>query len=236
MIAEIKQVFAYLRVSDRSQVDKGGFDRQLKAIKSFCDNQGFTIADVYREEGVSGTKGELDRPTFQDMVAAILSNGVKIIVVESLERLARELRIQEQILLYLAGKNIDLYSANTGENITEAIRTDPMKKALIQIQGVFSELDKSQLVKKLQRGREKVKAEKGKCAGRKHYGEESEQERVIIKRITYMRRLSRGQEKRMSFQKIANALNEEGIKTRLGKNWTSTGVKNVIDKNWITRK
>ncbi|NOG84903.1 MAG: hypothetical protein HND49_14045 [Planctomycetes bacterium] len=40
----------------------------------------------------------------------------------------------------------------------------------------------------------------------------------------------------MNFQKIANALNEDGIKTRLGKNWTATGVKNVIDKNWITRK
>ncbi len=236
MIAEIKKVFAYLRVSDRSQVDKGGFDRQLKAIESFCDNQGFTIEDVFREEGVSGKKGELDRPSFQDMVAAILSNGIRIIVVESLDRLARELRIQEQILLYLAGKGIDLYSANTGENITEAIRTDPMKKALIQIQGVFSELDKSQLVKKLQRGREKVKAEKGKCAGRKHYGEESEQERAIIKRITYMRRKSKYQEKRMSFQKIATALNEDGIKTRLGKNWTSTGVKNVVDKKWITRK
>lgn len=236
MIAEIKQVFAYLRVSDRSQVNKGGFDRQMKAIEFFCNTQGFTIAHVYEEKGVSGTKGELERPTFQDMVTAVLSNGVRIIVVESLDRLARELRIQEQILLYLAGKDIDLYSANTGENITEAIRTDPMKKALIQIQGVFSELDKNQLVRKLRRGRERAKIEKGKCAGRKHYGEESEQERVIIKRITYMRRLSRGQEKRMSFQKIATALNEEGINTRLGKNWTATGVKNVIDKNWIKRK
>ena len=51
-----------------------------------------------------------------------------------------------------------------------------------------------------------------------------------------MRRKSKYQEKRMSFQKIATALNEDGIKTRLGKNWTATGVKNVIDKNWITRK
>jgi hypothetical protein len=57
-----------------------------------------------------------------------------------------------------------------------------------------------------------------------------------MKRITYMRRLSRGQEKRMSFQKIADVLNSEGIKTRLGKNLTPMGVKNVIDRKWITRK
>jgi site-specific DNA recombinase len=235
-MAEIKQVFAYLRVSDRSQVDKGGFDRQLKSIEEFCKDQGFTIADVYKEEGISGTKDELERPTFQNMITAILGNGIRTIVVESLDRLARELRIQEQILFYLARHDVCLISANTGENVTEAVKSDPMKNALIQIQGVFSELDKKQLVSKLQRGRERVKAEKGKCSGRKYYGEESEKERQIIKRITYLRRKSKYQEKRMSFQKIANTLNEEGIKTRLDKQWTSTGIKNVIDKNWITRK
>ena len=50
-----------------------------------------------------------------------------------------------------------------------------------------------------------------------------------------MRRMSRGQEKRMSFQKIADVLNCEGIKTILNKNWTAMGVKNVCDKKWITR-
>ncbi len=64
----------------------------------------------------------------------------------------------------------------------------------------------------------------------------SEEERQIIKRITYLRRKSKYQEKRMSFQKIADVLNDEGINTRLGKNWTSTGIKNVVDKKWITRK
>jgi DNA invertase Pin-like site-specific DNA recombinase len=235
-MAEIKQLFAYLRVSGRSQVDKGGFDRQIKAIKAFCEHQGYTISHKYREEGVSGTKDELDRPAFQDMITAILSDGIKTIIVESLDRLARELRIQEQILMYLARKDISLISANTGENVTRAILSDPMKKALIQMQGVFAELDKSQLVRKLKRGREKARQDRGKCEGRKHYGEESEQERAVIKRITYMRRLSRGQQKRMSFQTIADALNDKNIKTRLGKNWTATGVKNVIDKNWLTRK
>jgi hypothetical protein len=29
---------------------------------------------------------------------------------------------------------------------------------------------------------------------------------------------------------------DEGIQTILNKNWTAMGVKNVCDKNWITRK
>ena len=230
------RVFAYLRVSDKSQVKKGGFDRQEKNIKAFCKERRYVIEDVYKEKGISGTKDELDRPTFQDMITDVLSNGVKTIVVESLDRLARELMIQEQILMYLARKDICLISANTGEDVTDAVRSDPVKKALIQIQGVFAKLDKSQLVNKLRKGREIVKQDRGKCEGRKHYGENSEEERTIMRRITYLRRLSRGQQKRMSFQKIADVLNEDGIKTILNRNWTAMGVKNVIDKKWITRK
>ena len=230
-----KRVFAYLRVSGVGQIKKGGYDRQIKVIKNFCKDQGYEIAHIYSEKGVSGAKDELDRPEFQHMLSDILANGVNTIVVEGLDRLARELRIQEQILMYLARKEICLISANTGEDVTEAVRSDPIKKALIQIQGVFAELDKSQLVVKLKNGREKKKAEQGKCEGRKHYGEESEEERKIIKRITYMRRLSRGAEKRTSFQNIADKLNEEGIKTRLEKKWTASGVKRVVDRRWIGR-
>ena len=44
-------------------------------------------------------------------------------------------------------------SASTGEAVTATMRDDPMRKALIQIQGVFAELDKSLLVRKLRKGR-----------------------------------------------------------------------------------
>ncbi len=228
------KVYGYLRVSGGVQVDRGGFSRQEKAIKGFCKERKYTIDSVFKEKGISGTKGELDRPAFQDMVGSILSNGVNTIVIESLDRLSREYRIQEQILIYLIGKGISLISANTGECVTDAIQGDPMKKAMVQMQGIFAELDKAQIVRRLIKGREKVKAEKGKCAGSKHYGEDSEAEKEIIKRITYMRRLKRGQRKRMSFQKIANKLNEEGILTKRGKLWTATGVKNIINRKWVT--
>jgi hypothetical protein len=49
--------------------------------------------------------------------------------VERLDRLAREYVVQEQLLIYLASKGIVLLNASSGENITEAINSDPMKKA-----------------------------------------------------------------------------------------------------------
>jgi DNA invertase Pin-like site-specific DNA recombinase len=95
-----------------------------------------------------------------------------------------------------------------------------MKKAMVQIQGIFSELDKSLLVRKLRKAREKARQERGKCEGAKRYGEGSEQEQAVIRRIRAMRRNKRGNRKGMTLQQIADRLNEEGIPTKRGKKWT----------------
>ena len=224
-----KKCYAYLRVSSQGQLAGDGFDRQLETVKKYCNSNGFEIADQFREEGISGTKNETDRPAFKQMISEILRDGVSIIVVESLDRLAREYRIQEQLLIYLVSKGIDLLSANTGENVTQAIQQDPMRKAMVQIQGIFSELDKSLLVNKLSKARERIRQEKGKCEGAKRYGEGSEHEAEVVRKIRLMRRRRKGGRKGMSLQAIANKLNREGIATRRGKQWTPTAVKRALE-------
>ena len=102
------------------------------------------------------------------------------------DRLARELSISEHLRIYLASERINLISAQTGENITEITLNDPMRKALVQIQGVIAELDKSLLVKKLRKARERKRAEQGKCEGRNGY---KDAENVhILKLIKKLRR------------------------------------------------
>ena len=98
------------------------------------------------------------------------------------------LRIQETLLIYLTSKGVDLISARTEENITQAVKDDPLKKALVQIQGVFAELEKNQLVRRLRKGRERKLAATGRCDGRKPYGQTPE-EKKVIERIRAMRRM-----------------------------------------------
>jgi site-specific DNA recombinase len=201
------KIYAYLRVSGKGQVTGHGFDRQLDTIQSFCNKKGYQIDQVFKEQ-VSGTKDETDRPEFTAMVTAILKNGVDTIIVESLDRIARELMIQEQLLIYLASKNINLIPANTGENVTKAITGDPMKKALVQMQGIFSELDKSLLVKKLRKSREKVRKEKVKREGRKGY-KETDDGKVILQEIRRLRRKNKGKVIK-TFNEVAVELNKQG--------------------------
>jgi len=220
------KAFAYLRVSGKGQVDGDGFKRQEDEIRRFAQTAGYEVAGVYKEEGVSGTTSEADRPAFKEMVSDILRNGVRTIIIEGLDRLAREYVIQEHLVVYLASKEITLMSARTGEDITAAVMGDPMKKALVQIQGVFAELEKGLLVKKLKKARERVRKEQGKCEGRKSTKEVNPE---VISTIKKLRRVKPGQ-KRMTYAQVAERLNEMGLKTVSGKDWSGFNVQNIVKR------
>jgi site-specific DNA recombinase len=222
-------VVAYLRVSGKGQVDGYGFDRQQDAVGAWAARAGATIERVYREEGISGAKDETHRPAFTQMVEDLLSNGCRTIVVESLDRFARDLGVQMQLLAYLLSKGLRLISASTGDDVTAAMEDDPMRKAMVQMQGVFSELDKNLTVRKLRKARATKKAETGRCEGRKpfgHYPGEAE----TLAQIRHLHRKPHGDERRRSLQAIADLLNAEPDKypTRSGKPWTKQVLHQIV--------
>jgi DNA invertase Pin-like site-specific DNA recombinase len=162
------------------------------------------------------------------MLASILANGVRTILVESLDRLARDVMVQSLLLAKLGQHGVALISCSTGEDVVAAMADDPMRKALVQIQSVFSELEKSRLVGKLRRAREAVKQRDGKCEGQKAFGEKPG-EREIVDLMRSLRRKSRGK-RRMSFAKIATELNQRSVPTRTGTQWQTTTVRNILSR------
>ena len=227
------KAYGYCRVSGAGQLDGDGFHRQENAIRTYAAKHKIEIVYIYQEQ-VSGVKGEEQREVFQDMVSAILRNGVRTIIVEGLDRLAREYRIQEQLIIYLASKGITLIDARTGEDVTEAIESDPMKKAMIQMQGIFSELEKNLLVKKLRLARESKRKTDGKCEGRRGWNDQPEKRDVILDQIKALRRKPKGQ-KRMTFVETADRLNELAKKdviysTITGGQWSGPMIQNFIQR------
>ncbi|WP_319409596.1 recombinase family protein [uncultured Desulfosarcina sp.] len=218
------KVYGYLRVSGKSQIDGLGFDRQEEAVRAYCERNGCELVKVFKEQ-VSGTVDEMHRQEFASMVSAILKNGVDTIIVESLDRLAREYRIQEQLLIYLASKGITLIVASTGENVTEAITADPMRKAMVQMQGVFAELDKSLLVKKLRKARDRKRQETGRCEGPKPFYPNSD----VVKEIRRLRRRKKGT-KQLTFDQVADRLNEQGFRSAKGQPFNSGSVRAILHR------
>jgi DNA invertase Pin-like site-specific DNA recombinase len=226
----------YLRVSGRNQINGDGFDRQEKSIRSFAGKNSYELTDVYKEHGVSGTTNEQNRPAFQEMITDIIAQGTDTVIIEGMDRLARELRVQENLCIYIAMKGLNLISSNTGENITKAMEGDPMKKALIQMQGVFAELEKNQIVRKLRNGRNAARIKNkekgnltlsghGKCEGRPSY------QQIDPELIRHAKRLARRNPKtgkKRSLRTIAKELYELNYMTRTRKAFSANQIKNLL--------
>ena len=227
MAKQKKIAVGYLRVSGKGQIKGHGFARQKDEIQAYAKKNGYKIIQWYKE-AYTGT--EEDRPEFIRMVEDLLSNGCRTIIVECMDRFGRRSVVSEQLLALLIRKDIAMISAMTGQNVTEDVQNenDPWKKFIVQIQNNIAELDKRLLVRKLRKAREAKRSKTGRCEGRKPYGYYPGEDR-IIKRIKELYRKPHG-EKRMGFRTIARKLNEEGIPTRSGANWSDTQVKSILTR------
>ena len=219
----------YFRCSSFESIDGDTWDRQRAAVQICSANLGYELAYEFREEAVPGkTEGD-KRPAFQEMISTLLSNGCRTIIVESLDRLARAYAVQEHLITYIASKGLTLISANTGEDITAAMMGDPMKRALVQIQGILSELDKNMIEAKLRKARERIRKSGKRCEGRKPYGA-SEVEMPLLHTILHMGHTG------MTAGDIADTLNQRGLKTRYGKPWNPGTVYRIIQRHQLTQE
>ena len=94
----MQKAVSYLRVSGKGQADGDGPERQRLAIARFAKAAGYSLVEEYSDIGVSGTKELADRPGLAALIDHLESNGVRVVIVERADRLARDLMVQEVIL------------------------------------------------------------------------------------------------------------------------------------------
>jgi DNA invertase Pin-like site-specific DNA recombinase len=213
----MKNAYAYLRVSGKGQLDGDGFTRQIQAIGQYANANGVRIAETFQEEGVSGTKELDDRPALQDLLAALKEGNVKVVIIEKLDRLARDLVVQETILSDLMKQGFEVVSVCE----PDLCSTDPSRVLVRQIFGAIAQYDRAMTVLKLRGARQRMKAKEGHCEGRKAFGARSGESQVIER----MREMRSGG---MAVDKIAERLNTDGIPSRAGKNWHGATVNRIL--------
>ena len=109
--------------------------------------------------GVSGSTEGVDRLAFQEMLTALLSNGTRMVLIERLDRIARDIVVQESILKELNRKGFELISVSE----PDLCSADPYRSAMRQMLGVFAELDRKTIVIKLRAARQRKKQQTGRC-------------------------------------------------------------------------
>ncbi|MFO7740315.1 MAG: recombinase family protein [Desulfatiglandaceae bacterium] len=219
----MQKAYAYLRVSGQGQLEGDGFERQRKAINDYAALNDIEVVTEFREEGVSGTLQ--DRPMLARLLVDLEENGhgIKTIIVERVDRLARDLMVQEAIINDLKKKGFDLITALEGDKL---LSDDPTRKLVRQVLGAIAEYDKTMTVMKLRAARERKRQRDGKCEGAKSLREVSPE---LLTRIKLLRRPYKNG-RRLKLHEIADRLNQEGYRTRRGKPFTGQNVANIMHR------
>jgi DNA invertase Pin-like site-specific DNA recombinase len=224
-MAQHTKAVSYLRVSGRGQVDGDGFPRQREAIARFAKANRYKVVEEFRDEGVSGTRELADRPGLAALLDRIESNGVRVVIVERADRLARDLMVSEVIVDQLTRLGARVLTAD-GADLTN-VDGDPTRKLIRQVLGAVAEFDKSVTVLKLRAARDRASRKTGRrIEGVKPFGT-LPGETDTLERLHELRR-SRRRGRPLSMQRIADALNAEQRPTRDGGLWKPGTVYGIL--------
>ena len=162
------------------------------------------------------------RPGFAAMLERIAGNGVRVILVETASRFARDLIVQETGFRFLQGLGVTLIAADS----PDAFLDDTPTAVLIrQVLGAVSQFEKAALVAKLRGARERKRRDTGKkVEGRKNYAELNPEAVALAKRLAHYPTNGRMR----SLRQIAAELETAGHVTGAGKRYAATAIAKMI--------
>lgn len=210
----------YMRTSSAANVgeDKDSEPRQRAAISAYAEKAGYVISedDWYYDAAVRGADSIDAREGFIAMLARIQSNGVRTIIVETANRFARDLMVQEVGFKMLKKAGIALVAADSPSTFLD---DGPTSTMLRQILGVVAEFEKASMVAKLKSGRDRKRKRTGKkVGGRKNYAEMRPEVVALARELASDR----------SLREIAAALAAAGHVTPSGRPYAAMAVRSML--------
>jgi DNA invertase Pin-like site-specific DNA recombinase len=161
----MKTACAYYRTSSITNVgpDKDSLLRQRDAVRSYAALHGLEIVKEFYDPGVSGADAVLTREGFSAMLAYMLGNGARTVLVEDASRFARDLIVQLTGHDLLKSKGITLIPVNAPSHFEDETPTATMVRSIL---GAVSQFEKEALVLKLRKARDRKSAAIGRrCEG-----------------------------------------------------------------------
>lgn len=188
------------------------------------------VTDGDGKGGKSGTSLLDERPGLMDAVQWIADGRADGILAPNLDRLARELTVQEAVLSYVWAIGGRAFTADHGEHL-EDDASDPMRTAMRQMRGVFHQLDRGLIIKRLTEGRTAKGKKGGYAYGAPRFGQRAvdneltpdERENAIAEQMERWR-----DQEDMGIRAIAARANAEGLPSKRGGKWHPTTVARLL--------
>jgi DNA invertase Pin-like site-specific DNA recombinase len=218
-----EQSVSYLRCSGENQIQGDTWDRQISVIQKYASANDIEVAKQFRDEGITG-KMELEgRGGLSACIEYVRETGIKIVLIEDSTRLARDMIVAEVVIREFQKIGVRVISASGGVDLTEGDDSNPTAKLIRQILAAVSEFERCCINLKLKGARERKRAATGRCEGVYPFGTK-DGEADALQMMRSLR--AAGQ----SCDRIAEALNSNGIPARRGGKWLGCTVNRILKR------
>jgi site-specific DNA recombinase len=217
----------YARVSTDEQVAEGvSLENQESRIRAYAESQGWELLRIYREEGYSGRI--MERPELQRMLQDIRAGGIGVVLVYKVDRLTR----RQKDLWTLLEDEFEPNGVGFKSVVEPFDTTTASGKAFLGMLGVFAQLERDTIAERTKDALA-MKSRNGEYLGSPPLGfkategrlEPVEGEMQVVRRVRELHRKGRA---RVSFRKVAEELNKEGLRTKRGRRFHASTVSYLL--------
>src|SRR5207253_3477050 len=162
-VSAVSRFVVYLRVSTEQQADAGqGLAIQEEACRRWLQQGRHRLVEVCSDAGRSGSLDVGRRPGLARALALIGAERADGVVVHRLDRLARDLVLQEQLLAELHRRGKELASVDRTEHDSLAHSPDDPTRALVRrMLGSIAQYEREVIRLRLMAGRTRKQLEGG---------------------------------------------------------------------------
>jgi site-specific DNA recombinase len=154
-----ERVALYMRVSSEEQRERETIEIQREFLQEYCRLYGLEVAQVYADDGVSGTIPLQERPEGRRLLEDAKEDGFSTVLVYRLDRLGRSLLVTVDAHDRLQAYGVALKSA------TEPIDTsNPSGRLIFQMLASFAEYERETIRERTRAGLHRA------YRGGKHFG------------------------------------------------------------------
>lgn len=150
------RVALYLRVSTRGQ----SVENQERELREVASRAGWRIVRIYKDEGISGSKGRDRRPALDAMLNAAVRREFDMVAAWSVDRLGRSLQDLLRTLTEIRSVSCDLFLLK--QNLDT---TTPSGRLMFSMVGAFAEFEREMIIERVHAGLS-VARTKGKRLGK----------------------------------------------------------------------
>lgn len=220
----MNKVIGYVRVSSEMQkIKENSINNQIESIKDYCKRYQYELCDMFKDEAISGLIK--DRQGLNNLLDTIKKDNIDCIVVYSLSRLGRKLSYVLEFVDYLHKHNVKFIS------VKENFNTDEISgRLMLNLLGSINEFEVDTLASRISDVKQYKKTKNEVYTGKILYGMYKRGKKLIkntieLKNLKTIVELRDKQE--LSYQKIANYLNDNNIKSKEKKQWYPYSVRSV---------